>query len=269
LSRLIDTHCHLNLNLFQNDLANVLERAWDNGIEQILIPGIDLETSRRAVELCEIYPNLFSAVGIHPSEALSWDKYSLSQLIEMAKHPKVVAIGEIGLDYYRDRAPRDLQIEVFEAQLNLAADLEKPVVIHNRQAIEAIWPRLINWQTELNRKENPIARRPGVLHSYEGNIELALEAIQLNFSIGIGGPVTFRNAPERQRLASLIPLTGLVLETDAPFLTPHPHRGERNEPSYITLIAEKIAGLNNKPLEQVAEITSNNADRLFAWGAII
>jgi TatD DNase family protein len=106
LSRLIDTHCHLNFNLFQNDLENVLERAWDNGIERILIPGIDLETSRRAVELCEIYPKLYSAVGIHPSEALSWDQSSIGQLIELAKHPKVVAIGEIGLDYFRDRAPR-------------------------------------------------------------------------------------------------------------------------------------------------------------------
>jgi TatD DNase family protein len=255
--------------LFQNDLANVLERAWDNGIERILIPGIDLDTSRRAVELSEIYPKLFSAVGVHPSEALLWDKNSLSQLIELAKHPKVVAIGEIGLDYYRDRAPRDLQIEVFQAQLDLAADLEKPVIIHNRQAIEDIWLRLNEWQAGLNRKAIPIAWRPGVLHSYEGNIELALKAIQLNFAIGIGGPVTFRNAPERQQLVSSIPLSGLVLETDAPFLTPHPHRGERNEPAFISFIAKKIADLNNKPLDQIAEITSDNADRLFAWRATV
>jgi TatD DNase family protein len=269
LSRLIDTHCHLNFNLFQNDLENVLERAWDNGIERILIPGIDLETSRRAVELCEIYPKLYSAVGIHPSEALSWDQSSIGQLIELAKHPKVVAIGEIGLDYFRDRAPRSLQIEVFQAQLDLASDLDKPVIIHNRQAFEDIWPILKVWQAELNNKGITIASRPGVLHSYEGTIELALKAVQQNFAIGIGGPVTFRNAPERQLLASSIPLSGLVLETDSPFLTPHPHRGERNEPAFISLIAKKIADLNNKPLDQIAEITSNNGDRLFEWGATV
>ncbi len=269
MSRLIDTHCHLNFNLFQTDLANVLERAWENGIERILIPGIDLETSRRAVELSEMHPKLFSAVGIHPSEAGSWDKNSLSQLIELAQHPKVVAFGEIGLDYYRDLAPRDLQIEVFQAQLELASDLEKPVIIHNRQAIEDIWPLLYEWQAGLNRKEIKTAMRPGVLHSYEGTIKLALKASQLNFAIGIGGPVTFRNAPERQLLASSIPLSGMVLETDAPFLTPHPHRGERNEPAFISLIAEKIADLNNKTLDQIAKITSDNADRLFAWGATV
>ena len=267
MARLIDTHCHLNLNLFQNDLPNVLERAWDNGIERILIPGIDLETSRRAVELSEIYPKLYSAVGVHPSEALSWDQSSKDQLIELAKHPKVVAIGEIGLDYYRDGAARDLQIEVFQSQLDLASDLEKPVIIHNRQAIEDIWPIINEWQTGLNRKGIPTSSRPGVLHSYEGTIELALKAVQLNFAIGIGGPVTFRNAPDRQLLAASIPLSGMVLETDAPFLTPHPHRGKRNEPAFILLIAEKIADLNNKPLDQIAEITSNNADRLFEWGA--
>jgi len=269
LLRLIDTHCHLNFNLFQNDLVNVLERAWDNGIERILIPGIDLDTSRRAVELSEIYPKLYSAVGIHPGEALSWDDNSLYHLIELAKHPKVVAIGEIGLDYYRDLAPRDLQMEVFQEQLDLAADLEKPVIIHDRQAIEDVWLRLKEWQAGLKRKAIKTAWRPGVLHSYEGNIELALKAIQLNFIIGVGGPVTFRNATERQKLVSSIPLNGLVLETDAPFLTPHPHRGERNEPAFLNLIAKKIADLNNKTLDTIAEITSDNADRLFAWGATV
>ncbi|MDR3574743.1 MAG: TatD family hydrolase [Anaerolineaceae bacterium] len=267
MPRLIDTHCHLNLNLFQNDLANVLARAWENGIERILIPGIDLETSRRAVELCENDPKLFAAVGFHPSEARAWDQNSRGLLIELAKHPKVVAVGEIGLDYYRDRAHRDLQIEVFLEQLEMASNLEKPVIIHNRQAIEDIWPILTEWQAGLVKQGTQTARRPGVLHSYEGTIELALKAVQLNFAIGMGGPVTFRNAPDRQHLASAVPLNGLVLETDAPFLTPHPHRGERNEPAYISLIASKIADLKNKPLEQIAEITSSNADRLFAWGA--
>ena len=269
MSRLIDTHCHLNFNLFQNDLENVLERAWKIGIERILIPGIDLETSRRAIELCEHYPNLYSAIGIHPSEALSWDQSCLDQLVELAKHPKVVAIGEIGLDYYRDLSPRDLQIEVFQAQLGLASDLEKPVIIHNRQAIDDVWPMLNEWYLELSKKDKSITKRPGILHSYEGTIELGLKAVQLNFAIGIGGPVTFRNASERQLLASTIPLSGIVLETDAPFLTPHPHRGERNEPAYILLIAEKIADLNHKSLDQIAEITSKNADRLFEWEATV
>jgi TatD DNase family protein len=264
---LVDSHCHLFFNLFIDDLDLVLRRAWDGGITRILMPGIDLETSRQVIALAEKHPNLFAAVGVHPNDALGWQPGSLAQLKEMAQHPKVVAIGEIGLDYYRDNTPQALQREVLAAQLELAASLGKPVVIHNRQAITDLWPVLKDWQAALVQAGNPLGQAPGVLHSFEGTQEMAFQAIERHFYIGIGGPVTFRNAVDRQEVARALPLAHILLETDAPFLTPHPHRGQRNEPSYVIFIAEKIAQLRAQSLQVVAEATTQNANRLFAWGA--
>jgi TatD DNase family protein len=264
---LVDSHCHLFFNLFINDLDQVLRRAWDGGITRILIPGIDLETSRQAIALSEKHPNLFAAVGVHPNDAVGWQAGSLAQLKELAQHPKVAAIGEIGLDYYRDNTPQALQREVLAAQLELAASLGKPVVIHNRQAFADLWPMLKDWQAALAQAGNPLSQVPGVLHSFEGTQAMALQAIERNFYIGIGGPVTFRNAIERQEVAIALPLEHILLETDAPFLTPQPHRGQRNEPSYVIFIAEKIAQLRAQSLQVVAEATTQNANHLFAWGA--
>ncbi len=263
----VDSHCHLFFNLFIDDLDQVLQRAWDGGITRILMPGIDLETSRQVIALSEKHPNLFAAVGVHPNDALGWHAGSLAELKDLAGHPKVVAIGEIGLDYYRDNTPQPLQREVLAAQLELAADLGKPVVVHNRQAFSDLWPALEHWQAALERRGSPLGQAPGVLHSFEGTLPMALQAIERHFYIGIGGPVTFRNAAERQELAKGIPLDRILLETDAPFLTPQPHRGQRNEPSYVIFIAEKIAQLRAQSLHFVAEATTQNADRLFAWGA--
>ena len=264
---LVDSHCHLFFNLFRDDLDEVLGRAWEKGITRILVPGIDLETSRQAVVLSEKYPNLFAAVGVHPNDALSWQTSSLAQLRELAEHPKVAAIGEIGLDYYRDKTPQGLQREVLKAQLDLAAILRKPVVIHSRQAFTDLWPLLKDWQESMVQAGNPLSQAPGVLHSFEGNPEMALQAVEQHFKIGIGGPVTFRSAAGRQELAKGIGLEHILLETDAPFLTPHPHRAQRNEPSYVIFIAEKIAELRAQSLPLVAEATTQNANLLFAWGA--
>ncbi len=262
---LVDTHCHLFFNSFQDDLEGILDRAWQIGIDRILMPGIDLETSRQCLALSERHTNLFAAVGVHPNNATTWQAGSLEELHRLAQHPKVIAIGEIGLDYYRDSTPQTLQREVFAAQLELAADLGKPVIIHNRQAFHDLWPMLSNWQATLAQSNHPLSQAPGVLHAFEEDLAAAMQVTGQHFSIGIGGPVTFRNAKVRQEVAKGAPLEKILLETDAPFLAPDPHRGQRNEPSYVIFIAKKIAELRAQPLSVIEEVTTQNANQLFAW----
>jgi len=266
---LTDTHCHLYFSSFENDLAEVLDRAWEYGLDRILVPGIDLETSLQAIRLCENHPKLFAAVGVHPNEAQAWNHQTLIALRNLAQHPRVVAIGEIGLDYYRDRTPQPQQRTAFREQLELAMDVNKPVIVHNRQATHDLWNMLIAWYQELIRINHPLAIKPGVLHSYEGENDIALQAINHQFMIGISGPITFHNALEHQQAVSELPLESLLLETDAPFLTPHPFRGTRNQPAYVALVAEKIAELYHLPVETVKRTTARNAERLFAWSTSV
>lgn len=261
----VDTHCHLNFDSFENDRQEVLERAKEAGVRRILNPGVDLASSRSAVEIAQSNAQVYAAVGVHPNDALSWNEGTIDALEELAEHPKVVAIGEIGLDYYRDRAPRDLQMKIFGQQLLLAERVGLPVVIHNREATADILSMLEEWQMGLMASSPMLAERPGVLHSYSDNEANAMQAIDLNFFIGITGPVTFHNAPELQHVVTALPIERLLTETDAPFLTPHPHRGKRNEPAYVRIITEKIAQLRELPVEIVAEITEANAGRLFNW----
>ncbi len=264
---LTDTHCHLNLNTFQDILEPVLQRAWERGIGRILIPGIDVETSRSAIALAERHPSLYAAVGVHPGDASTWTGDTLAALRELARNPKVAAIGEIGLDYYRDRSPRPLQRQVFQAQLELAAELQLPVVIHNRESFEDVWNALSDWQARLLSAGSPLSGRPGVLHSFDGSAAAARQAIEKGFFIGISGPVTFKNARERQALVTGLPLDYLLIETDAPFLTPHPYRGRwPNEPAYVAFVAEKIAELQGLPLETILKTTWQNAAKVFKWG---
>lgn len=267
MGNLTDTHCHLNLNSLQEDIDAVLARAWERGVERILVPGIDLPTSRSAVALAESDPRIFAAVGLHPSDAAQWDADTLPALTELARHPRVAAVGEIGLDYYRDRAPRDLQRAVFRAQLELAAVVEKPVSIHIRDAWEDVWAELSAWRAALLRAGSPLAARPGVLHSFSGTPAEAQIALAAGFFLGISGPVTFTNAPLRQELVAGLPLEAILIETDAPYLTPHPYRGRRNEPAYTHYILEKVAQLHHMTYEQTAAATADNAARLFAWRA--
>lgn len=264
---LTDTHCHLNLNLYQADLHTTLQKAWDQGVERILIPGIDLETSRLALEIAETHPACYAAIGVHPNDALSWQDSTLAELRALASHPRVVAIGEIGLDYYRDHAPHPLQQEILRHQLALAAELNLPVVLHNRQAFEDLWQIVQPWQMELAATQSQLAQRPGVFHSFDGSLEIGQMLIQHHFRLGISGPVTFRNARERQQLIAKLPLEALLTETDSPYLTPDPFRGRTNEPAYIVYIAQKIADLHSQSIERVATITSHNAEQLFLWGS--
>jgi TatD DNase family protein len=269
---LVDTHCHLDFEAFSEDREMVLERAWQAGLVRILIPGINLPSSRAAVRLAVSHPALYAAVGIHPNDTAEYGRASLAGLREILDDfepgragGKVAAIGEIGLDYYRQHASPAAQRRAFLDQLDLAAERKLPVVIHNRQASADLLAILADWQAGLAASGSPLANRPGVLHSFSEDLETARAAIELNFNIGITGPVTFRNAPDLQRVVAGLPLDRLLIETDAPFLAPQPLRGQRNEPAYVRLVADKIAGLHNLPAAAVAEATTSNAGRLFGW----
>ena len=265
---LVDSHCHINFDEFDHDRRQVLERAWENGIRRILNPGIDIETSKTAFKYSSYYPQIYVAVGVHPNSGLSWTQNSRSELIQLAAHKKVVAIGEIGLDYYRNHSPRDLQQSIFTQQLELATELDLPVVIHNREASEDILEILHQWHQSLQANESRLAGHPGVLHSFSGSLEFAQEIVSLNFKIGINGPVTFRNSQTLQSVVSNLPLENLLVETDSPFLSPHPFRGKRNEPANVRIVAEKVAELKSISVNQVAECTTKEADKLFNWREI-
>lgn len=271
---LTDTHCHLDLEKFDADRNDVLRRAQEAGLTRILIPGITLKSSRAIVKLAESQPLLFAAVGVHPNDSNTWDPQTIPALRELAVSLKVVAIGEIGLDYYWEAAPRDHQREVLQQQLNLAAELQLPVVLHVREkddtqdgdCAQDMIQILQEWVNRLRVEKNPLANAPGVLHSFSGTRQTAEKAIALHFYIGITGPVTYKNAEKRQEVLASLPLDRLLVETDAPYLAPHPKRGQRNEPAYVYFTAEKLASLHSLPLDQVAETTTINAARLFAWG---
>ena len=259
-----DTHCHLDFDRFDKDRPEVLKRAWNAGLVWILNPGIDLHTNQAAIELAQTFPNHISAaVGIHPNFGEPWRADILPTLREQATQSGVVAIGEIGLDYYRQHTPFEQQRKMFADQLSLAEELALPVILHNRDAGQDLLSLLKEWHQGLVQSGHPLAERPGVFHSFSSDYETAQAALEMNFLIGISGPVTFTNATERKAIVRNLPLESLLLETDAPYLTPHPHRGKRNEPAYIPLIAEEIARLHNTNPKQVAEITYANACRLF------
>ncbi len=268
---LTDTHCHLDFKAYRADLDRVIERAVNAGIARILTMGIDVQSSESALRLAEKYPEVFAAVGVHPNTELDWSDRVTSDLERLLVHEKVVAVGEIGLDYYRDHTNHEMQRARFKEQLHIAANFNLPVIIHSRNAspndhscMEDVLHTLGTWRTDtLNQKDDGLPL--GVLHSYFGSEEEAKRAYSLGFYTGITGPVTFKNAEDQQELVKKLPLDKLLIETDGPFLTPHPHRGRRNEPSYVKFIAEKIADLKDLPLEKVAKITSENAQRLFNW----
>jgi TatD DNase family protein len=260
-----DTHCHLYFDVFDADRDSVLEAACDVGLVRCLVPGIDLVTSRAAIDLAQKNPVVFAGVGFHPNNSMQWDNQSLHQLDQLAGKDKVVAVGEIGLDYYRKSAPAALQKMVFEAQLEIAQLQGLPVVLHCREAFSDLLIILTGWINHLRANHLPLADRPGVLHSFSGGLEEAKIAIDLGFYIGITGPITYKNAERLREVISAIPLNKMLLETDAPFLAPHPHRGKRNEPRFIPIIAGKIAELLGVTQEHIARITTDNARHLFRW----
>lgn len=262
---LVDTHCHLNFNTFDNDRRQVVERARENGIYRILIPGIDIETSRSAIDFTEVYDDVYASIGIHPNMGYTWTSQSYEELRMIALQRKVVAIGEIGLDYYRDQTPKTQQQVIFKKQLELAADLGKPVIIHNREASEDILKIIQEWYKGLNNNRSRLVEHPGVMHSFSGNINFAREIVSYNFKIGITGPITFNNSQLLQEIVEFHRVDKLLIETDAPYLTPHPYRGKRNEPANVRIIAEKIAELKEDSLDKIAKVTTAEADRLFGW----
>ncbi len=254
----IDTHCHLNLPQFADDLEQVIQRAQASGVGQIIVPGINLATSKSAKEMAEKFPAVFFACGVHPNDSVDFDESMIPQLAHLAAHPKCVAIGEIGLDFYRDYCPSDQQIRSFKAQLQLASNCGKPVLIHCRQAFSKLWPLLIDWQRETAKLDYP-----GVLHAFDETALAMQEVTQSGFMIGIGGAYTYAGKSDRQEILKTMPLVNVLLETDAPYLTPIPHRGKRNEPAYIPIIAKKIAEERLLSAELLCACTFENTVRLF------
>jgi len=261
---LFDTHCHLNLNIFENDLSLVIERGLEAGVSFFLVPGIDIGTSRRAVELAERFPGVYAAVGIHPSEAGQWNQQVAREISSLARHPRVVAIGEIGLDYYRDRTPHELQQGVLREQLDLALDVQLPVILHQRASFDDLWNLLKRWLHENRKGAQYLSERAGVFHSFDGTVEEARRAVELGFLIGVSGPVTYKNALTRRTVVSGLDLSSILLETDSPYLPPHPFRGKRNEPAFLRYVSEKVAEIHKIDSVELAGITTHNAARLFA-----
>ncbi|HEY47939.1 MAG TPA: TatD family hydrolase [Anaerolineae bacterium] len=259
---LADTHCHLTLPHFDQDRQQVLTRAKDQGVNRILVPGLDLASSRLAVELSQRHPEIYAAVGIHPHNAKDWDHSTKQELRELTQSPKVVAIGEIGLDYFRDLSPRGKQRTVFQTQLDLALEMELPVVIHNRDAIDDLMSCIETWSARLPAT---LKNGSGVLHANSADMENTCRVIEIGFYIGVAGPITYQKAEILRKLTAELPLERVLLETDAPYLTPHPKRGKRNEPSYLQFIAQQCANIFEVGINTISTTTSQNATDLFSW----
>ncbi|NOZ06032.1 MAG: TatD family hydrolase [Chloroflexi bacterium] len=257
--QLIDTHVHLDLTEFENDRETVIARARESGVTRMITVGVTLETSQAATSLADTHPSIYAAVGVHPHAARHWDESARDTLRDLAAHPKVVAIGEIGLDYYRDRSPRADQRRAFRAQLDLASELGKPVIVHDREAHDDLLQILTAWAVE---RRYPGQR--GVVHCFSGDGNMAQELLGLGFYLGFDGPVTYKNAKQLRALVEQIPADRILVETDSPFLTPHPHRGQRNEPAHVRLVAEAIAEIHQMDLPAFAGQTTQNARNLFA-----
>lgn len=251
---LFDTHVHLNAEQFKEDREEVIQRAKDEGVKYMVVVGFDRQTIPLAIEIAESHDNIYAAVGWHPVDAIDMEDTDLDWLEELSSHPKVVALGEMGLDYHWDKSPADVQKEVFRKQIHLAKKVNMPIIIHNREATQDIVDIL---------KEEKAEEVGGIMHCYSGSVEIAEECVKMNFMISLGGPVTFKNAKRPKEVAEAIELDHLLVETDCPFLAPHPNRGKRNEPAYVKLVAEQIADLKGVSLEEVSEKTTRNALKFF------
>lgn len=252
-----DTHTHLFYPNFEGEVDKIIDRAKQAGVDYMIVPGTDLVTSSKAIELAEKYDSIYAAVGIHPHDSKDWNESNVVKLEELAKNKKVVAIGEIGLDYYYDFSPREIQIKAFEDQIDLALKLNLPIIVHNREANNDI--------LKLARKYKDSGLR-AQYHCFAGTIADARELVEMHHFISFPGIVTFKNAEGVRKVLSRIAIENLLLETDSPFMTPVPHRGERNEPAYIKFVAEKIAEVHQLTLENVGRATSYNAYKLFGIG---
>lgn len=260
---LVDTHAHLDFSQFDEDRDQVIERASKQGVTRVVTVGFNLNSSRQAVSLTDTYPNVWACVGVHPHEASQVSAHVIDDLRDLGEHPKVVGIGEIGLDYHRDQSPRDVQREVFKRELALAAEVGKPVVVHDRDAHEDVMAIIGAWAESLCASSAHLQSPLGVVHCYSGDLVMAEQLFELGFYISVAGPVTFQNAHRLQHLVGCVPLERLLIETDCPFLSPHPYRGKRNEPANVKLIAQRIAEIKGVSLVRVSQTTTENARRLF------
>lgn len=267
---MMDTHCHLDLRQFDDDRDAVIDRAKAAGVRAIVNPAIDLDSCRRVLALAEAYPNIYAAVGVHPNDCGDFDETALVALRELARHPKVVAIGETGLDYYWEQVSHAQQIRALRAQLALAAEFNLPVILHCRnprggvshECSADLLRELERW-VSATRTRFPADAMLGVWHAFSGDRAEAQAAYERGLVLGLGGPVTFQNARQLHELVPQLRFDRLMLETDAPYLAPHPHRGQRNEPAYIPLVAESLARLYATTPAAVAAQTTVTAGQCF------
>lgn len=253
----VDTHAHLFYENFKDDLDEVIFRAKENGVDYILVPATDLKTAEETIQLCDKYDFIYAAVGIHPHDTKNWDESLLQQIEKLAVHPKVVAIGEIGLDYYYDFSPKTQQIKAFKSQLDLALKLELPVIIHNRDSDEDMM-EIISSYCSTGLKAH--------FHCFNASLNDAIEYIKMSHFISFTGNITFKKSDELRNILKHIDLNHLLLETDSPFMTPVPYRGRRNEPAFVKYVADKVAEVHNITTDEVARITSLNVFRMFGIG---
>ena len=251
---LIDTHAHLDHERFKDDVDQVIERAKLSQVQSIITVGADLASSRQAVEFARRYPDVIATVGVHPHDADSVSDSVLNEIAILAQDEGVVAIGEIGLDYHYDFSPRDVQRRVFAIQISLARELELPIVVHVREAYQDVMSIL---------KSEHAEDVGGIVHCFSGDREVAKDCLDMGFYISVGGILTFANSQELREIIRGLPMDRILLETDAPYLTPVPYRGKRNEPAYVVHVAEALANLKGITFDEVAETTTLNACKLF------
>jgi TatD DNase family protein len=251
---LIDSHAHLQDEAFQEDLSGVLQRAQEAGLEKIICVGYDYESSQEAVKLAHKYPQVHAVVGVHPHDASTLNGEVIASLYNLARDPRVVAIGEIGLDFYRDLSPRDIQEKAFIEQIKLAQELYKPIVIHDRDAHQEVLNII---------KKEKAGRSEGVMHCFSGHLPMAIELMKEGFYISFAGPLTYKNAKKTVEVAGKIPIDRILVETDCPYLTPEPHRGKRNEPANVSYTAGKLAEIRNQDPQEIAYLTGLNTRRVF------
>lgn len=259
---IVDSHAHLDMHELATDLPQVLARAKRNDVTHIVTIGADISSSQKAVEISREYPDIFAAVGFHPHDAKKVSESDYITLKKLCSEPGVVAIGEMGLDYYRNLSPGAVQVEVFKCQLKLALELDLPIIIHCRQAHQNVLEILRDWSKEKGKKGKEQGKS-GVIHCFSGNLLQAREYADMRFLLSVSGQITYPGSSNLQEAVSKIPLEYLLIETDAPFLTPQKYRGRKNEPGYIVEVAQKIAEVKNIPFQQVCEATTRNAFDLF------
>jgi TatD DNase family protein len=259
--RLFDSHSHIQLSQFDNDRSAALERSRNAGLVGQLVLGTDVASSESAIALAEAEPDVYAAAGCHPHDAKDMTEDSLAQLRSLAEDPRVKVVGEIGLDFYRNLSPHDVQADVLNAQLGTATEVEMPVALHGREAHEALYPILEAWSNRVGGNL-PAGRPLGVMHYFDGDVDLARRYVDLGFLISIHCSVTYPKANTLQQVAAELPLDVLVVETDSPYGPPQSKRGQRNEPAYVGEAVVKIAQLRGEQIDRVADVTTENALRL-------